>query len=322
MTTRKLAFVGDVGGTNARFALVENDAIVQGSMHNCINREHTSIIEAIQSFLTAHGNPQLSEACIALACPITGDTVKLTNCDWQISKKAIHDSFGLSEVLLVNDFTALAMGVPSLGDKQYYTLGEGTAQHHYPIGVMGAGTGFGVSGLIWAHGHWVPLQGEGGHISFAPADELEIEVLRIGWKEYGGRLSVERILSGDGLEFLYLALCQIKGIPSEKLKASDITKQAVDDPKSIGLEVVNIFCSVLGGVAGDWALELGAWGGIYIGGGIVPRLGDIVKQSPLRARFEAKARFKGYVARIPIRVITDSVQTALMGAASILNDRK
>lgn len=322
MTSSNLAFVGDVGGTNARFALVENGNLVQGSIYNCVNMDYPDTVVAIESFLVAQGNPRVSSACLALACPITGDTVKLTNCDWEFSRKAICDALGLGNVMFVNDFKALAMGVPSLAPEQYYAIGGGAPQQLQPIGVMGAGTGFGVSGLIWGGSHWVALQGEGGHIGFAPANEMEMEILRIGWKEYGERVSVERILSGAGLEFLYRALSQIQGKVAGILKAADITKQAIEDQKSICREVINIFCGVLGTVAGDWALEIGAVGGIYIGGGIIPRLGDIVRASPLRERFEAKARFKNYVSRIPVYVITDSVQTALIGAAAILNDRK
>ncbi len=322
MTNNTLAFVGDVGGTNARFALVENGALVQKSLYNCINREYSSTIDAIQSFLDSHGKPNISGVCLALACPITGDTVKLTNCDWEFSRKAIRDALGIERVTFVNDFTALAMGVPSLGAHQYFAVGDGAPQAHQPIGVMGPGTGFGVSALIWGGSQWVALHGEGGHIGFAPFDETEMEILRIGRKEYGGRLSVERILSGDGMEFLYRTLNQIRGLKAEKLKAADITKLAMEAADSLCREVVNIFCGVLGSVAGDWALELGAFGGIYIGGGIMPRLGELVHTSPFRERFEFKARFKEYMSGIATYVITDSPQVALMGAATILNNRK
>jgi len=322
MTSNNLAFVGDVGGTNARFALVENGNLVQESIHNCATRDYSDTVDAIKSFLAAKGNPRVSSACLALACPITGDTVKLTNCDWEFSKQALHDVLGIAQVMFVNDFTALAKGVPALASHQYYAIGKGVAQPRQPMGVMGPGTGFGVSGLVWGGSHWVALQGEGGHIGFAPANEIEMEILRVGWQEYGDRVSVERILSGAGLEFLYRTLSRIKGTVAEELKASDITRQAVEDPQSICRETVNIFCGVLGGVAGDSALTLGALGGIYIGGGIIPKLGDIVHASPFRERFEAKARFKNYVSRIPTYVIIDSTQAALMGAAAILTGRQ
>jgi glucokinase len=311
-----------VGGTNARFALVRNGNIELDSIHNSVNREYPSITDAIKAFLAKHGNPKVLRAGLALACPITGDTVKLTNCDWQISQKEIQAAFGLTQVTLVNDFTALAMGVPSLAPNQYFAVGGGTPQPHHPIGVVGPGTGFGVSGLIWSGAHWIALQGEGGHASFTPTNEIEIEILRLGWKEYGGRISTERILTGDGLEFMCRALCQIKGKPPEKLKASDITKEAMENPASICREVMNIFCGALGSAAGDLALTLGAFGGVYIGGGITARLGNIVHESPLRERFEAKGRFKNYMARIPTYVITNSVHTALLGTATILNNRR
>ena len=320
MIPNNLAFVGDIGGTNARFALVESGRLVTESLYSCINRNYSSTVDALRSFLATHGSPKVSGVCLALACPITGDTVKLTNCDWEFSRDAIRAALGIDQVLFVNDFTALAMGVPALGTHQYFSIGGGTPQPRQPIGVMGPGTGFGVSGLVWGGREWIAIQGEGGHIGFAPYDEVEMEILRAGRKEYGGRLSVERILSGDGLEFLYRTLSQIKGQPAEKLKAADITREAIAKPDSLSREVVNIFCGILGSAAGDLALILGAFGGVYIGGGIMARLRDIAHQTPFRERFEAKARFKNYISRIPTYVITDSVHVALMGAATILNN--
>lgn len=320
MTDKVCALVGDFGGTNARFALVENDTLVHESIFICPNRDYPTIAGAIKSFLAKTGNPKITRACLALAGAITGDRFKFTNCDWEFSKKELMAALGLNELLLTNDFTALAMGVPTLTSKQYYKVGSGSPQAQKPIGVMGPGTGLGVSGLIWAGGHWVALQGEGGHDSFAPTSEMEIDILRIGWKEYGGRLSSERILTGDGLEFLYRALCQIHGKLAEKLKAADITRKAIEDPKSICHEVVNVFCSVLGSSAGDLALTLGAFGGVYIGGGIAAKLGDLVSASPFRERFEAKGRFKEYMSGIPTCVITESAHVALIGAAAMLNN--
>ncbi|HEU5048254.1 MAG TPA: glucokinase [Rickettsiales bacterium] len=322
MTNKQISFVGDVGGTNARFALVEDGKLVSESIYNCINSDYGSTVDALKAFLREQGNPKVDSACLALACPITGDTVKLTNCDWEFSQKAIKDALGLRRVVFVNDFTALAMGVPELTPEQYFAVGGGSPKEHMPIGVMGAGTGFGVSALIWGGEQWTALQGEGGHIGFAPVNEVEAEIMRLGWKEYGERVSVERILSGAGIEFLYRSLSHIKGEKPRALKASDITIEAIEDPQSTCGEVVKLFLGVLGTVAGDWALQLGAMGGIYIGGGIVPKLGDLVHKSRLRGRFEAKGRFKDYVSEIPLYVITDSVQTALVGAATILNNRK
>jgi len=322
MTNDILGFVGDFGGTNARFALVENSRLVQESIYICVNRDYPTIADAIRDFLAVSGKPKVSYACLALAGAITGDKFKFTNCDWEFSGKALSADLKLKQLMLTNDFTALAMGVPALTSSQYYQVGSGSPLAHKPIGVMGPGTGLGVSGLVWSGRHWVALQGEGGHDSFAPTNELEIEILRIGWKEYGGRLSSERILTGDGLEFLYRALCQVHGKKAEELKAPDITRQAIENPKSICHEVVNIFCGVLGSSAGDLALTLGAFGGVYIGGGIMAKLGDLVAASPLRARFEAKGRFKDYMSGIPTYIITESAQVALVGAAAILNSQE
>ncbi len=323
MTSSRFGFVGDFGGTNARFALVENGKLTQESMYTCVNKDYPTITDAIRAFLKERGNPKVSHACLALAGAITGDRFKFTNCAWEFSKQELTVDLELKQLVLTNDFTALAMGVPMLSPSQYYQLGGGKPQVHKPIGVLGPGTGLGVSGLIWSGRHWVALQGEGGHDSFAPANDLEIEILRMGWKEYGGRLSSERILTGDGLEFLYRALCQIQGKKCEKLRASDITKQAIENHKSICYEVVNIFCGVLGSSAGDLTLTLGAFGGVYIGGGIIAKLGkELVTTSPLRTRFEAKGRFASYMSGIPTYIITESAHVALTGAVAILTNQE
>lgn len=323
MTSNMLGFVGDFGGTNARFALVENGRLTQESLYTCVNKEYPTITDAIRTFLKERGDPKVSYACLALAGAITGDRFKFTNCAWEFSKQELTADIGLKQLVLTNDFTALAMGVPMLVSSQYYPLGGGKPQAHKPIGVLGPGTGLGVSGLVWSGRHWVALQGEGGHDGFAPTNELEIEILRIGCKEYGGRLSSERILTGDGLEFLYRTLCQIQGKAAEKLKAPDITKQAIENHKSICYDVVSIFCGVLGSSAGDLALTLGAFGGVFIGGGIMAKLGkELVTTSPLRTRFEAKGRFASYMSGIPTYIITESAHVALVGAAAILTNQE
>jgi glucokinase len=217
---------------------------------------------------------------------------------------------------VVNDFTALAMSLPRLAPGQRRQIGGGLARERSVVGVLGAGSGLGVSGLIPAGDGWVALGTEGGHTSFSPRDEREIAILRYGLNHYS-HLSHERLLSGPGLELIHRALRAHAGLPPEPLAAPEITRRALEGVDALCLETLEAFCSVLGNVAGNLAVTLGALGGIYIGGGIVPRLGAYFDRSPFRSRFEDKGRFTDYVKGIPTYVVTAEHAT-FVGASAIL----
>jgi glucokinase len=247
---------------------------------------------------------------------VEGDEVRMTNYHWRFSIEQMRQRLGLETLVVVNDFTALAMSLPRLAPGQRRQIGGGLARERSVVGVLGAGSGLGVSGLIPAGEGWVALGTEGGHTSFSPRDEREIAILRYGLNHYS-HLSHERLLSGPGIELIHRALRAHAGLPPEALAAPEITRRALEGVDALCLETLEAFCSVLGNVAGNLAVTLGALGGIYIGGGIVPRLGAYFDRSPFRSRFEDKGRFTDYVKGIPTYVVTAEHAT-FVGASAIL----
>jgi glucokinase len=254
----------------------------------------------------------IKHAAIAIANPVEGDEVSMTNHCWRFSIAALKTALGLDTLVVVNDFAALAMALPHLKAEQRTPIGGGAAQAGKPIGLIGPGTGLGVSGVVPCGERWIALAGEGGHVSFAPVTRQEMTILQALWEEFG-HVSAERLLSGPGLELVHRALS------GQRLSAPAITSRALDGTSIACRETVDTFCAVLGSVAGNVALTLGATGGMYIGGGIVPRLGGLFAASRFRERFEGKGRLASYLARIPTWVVTEEYP-ALRGVAAMLDD--
>lgn len=242
----------------------------------------------------------------------------MTNNHWSFSIAAFKQALGLQRCLVINDFTALAMSLPALGSADLRAIGGGVAVTGAPIALVGPGTGLGVSGLLCSGpGRWSALSGEGGHASVAAATDLESALLgRL--RQRFGHVSAERVLSGAGLINLYTALCELRGTPARSLEASDVTDNALARSDALCVQAVQLFSSFLGNVAGNLALTLGAHGGVYVGGGIVPRLGDAFDANLFRQRFEEKGRFQDYLRAIPTWVITASTP-ALIGASAALD---
>lgn len=315
MSGAQIMLVGDIGGTHARFATV--DVSVRGRW-KLENRQDFAIDfptfeQALEQYLQRTALKQMpATATIAVAGPITAGEVRLTNRDWLISEAALR-GMGCSAPLLINDFVALAFAVEILGSKDLRTVGptvSGLADE--PITILGAGTGFGVSCLARYRGRMVPMATEGGHIGFAPGDEQELAVLQRLMRRFD-RVSVERLLSGPGLENLYQALESVAGKNPEKLSAAHITEQAQQG--DVGCRAaLTMFCAIYGAVAGDFALAHGARGGVYIAGGIALKIEPFLRQSPFRARFESKGRLSSYVQPIPTILIA-SDDAALLGSA-------
>ena len=308
--------LADIGGTNARFALQTPGKDIEAvSVLRCA--DYASLAAAIEHYLdgalvrSMHSGP-LQHAAIAIATAVDGDLVGMTNHHWSFSTAALRSQLGLATLLVVNDFTALAMSLPRLAQDQRRKIGGGLEQPGKPIGLLGPGTGLGVSGLVPAGERWVALASEGGHATFSPADLTEMGVLEALWSEYG-HVSAERLLSGMGLELIHRALS------GETLSAAQITGRALDGHSAACERTVACFCAVLGTVAGNVALTLGATGGMYIGGGIVGRLGTLFERSQFRARFEAKGRMAPYMARIPTFLITEEYP-AFLGVSALLDD--
>jgi glucokinase len=312
--------VGDVGGTNARFAWVgaAGEAPARAATYRCA--EHASLQDALQMYLKEQALPAPHWASIGIANPVTGDQVRMTNHHWAFSIEQVRRQFGLGRLLVINDFTALALALPVLAPDELRQVGPGVRVADAPVALIGAGTGLGVSGLLPVSGGRgeVPVNGEGGHVTLAPVDPLEQAVVAILQRRFG-HASAERALSGPGLANLHEALCEIDGVASPGLDAAAITAAALDASDPRCGRAVDLFLALLGTVAGNLALTLGARGGVYIGGGIVPRLGARVDASAFRVRFEAKGRFTGYLRSIPTLVVQAQTSPALLGAARALD---
>lgn len=312
--------VADIGGTNSRFALCEPGTIEPLNISKYANHDHDGLESALRYYLQEQGNPQITHACIAVACPVTGDMVKLTNRDWEFSQVGLRNALNWHQLYVINDFTALAMALPHLPAGDTTKVGGGVAKEQSPKGILGPGTGLGVSGLLWDGHGWVPISGEGGHVTLPAHNEEEEAILHIGRREYGF-VSAERILCGDGLAFLYRALAEIRGWKGELLSQEIIMEKAVSDKCDKCKHVLDQFSSFLATVASDLALTLGAFGGIYIGGGIVPRMGTLFEQGTFRSRFEDKGRFTDYVSGIATYTVSSHTRTALFGAAAVLKQK-
>jgi glucokinase len=310
-----MRLVVDIGGTNARFALVAADSLHPENETSVRCAEFDGLEQAVRRYLHDCGNPVVREAALDVATGITGDFVRLTNGPWGFSIEQTRRNLGLDQLHVVNDFTALALAVPILRPDELQQIGGGTPVPATPIAVIGPGTGLGVSGLVPVGKGWVALQGEGGHTAFAPMSAREIGVL--GWlQQRYDHVSTERVVSGMGLENLYQALCALDGLDAQPLGPDKITAAALSNSDVRCEQAVEMFCAILGAAAANLVVTLGARAGCYIGGGIVPRLGDYFARSPFRARFETKGRFSTYVAAVPTYVIL-SPTPALRGLATL-----
>lgn len=314
-------WVGDIGGTNARFAWLEapgapltDEAIYPGA-------DHATLQAAMRHYLDAHGKKTPRWAAIGIANPVTGDHVQMTNHHWSFSIDAVRQALGLERFVVINDFTALALSLPELQPADLHQIGPGVSVPGAAKALLGPGTGLGVSGLLPTRGGqgWVPVAGEGGHVTLSGTNAEEDAVIGVLRRRYG-HASAERALSGPGLEALHAALIELDGAAASGLSAAQITSAALAGTDARCGRTVDLFLALLGTVAGNLALSLGARGGVYIGGGIVPRFGDRVLTSPLRARFEAKGRFTDYLRRMPLLVIQARTSPALWGAARALDE--
>jgi glucokinase len=307
--------LADIGGTNARFAL-ETAAGDVKTMLTLACADYPRFEDAVHAYLAHCGEP-VRHAVIAIANPVDGDAIRMTNHHWAFSIASARAELKLDTLLVVNDFTALAMALPVLGPDALVQVGGGVARAGSAIGLVGAGTGLGVSGLVPSNGRWVPLHSEGGHVAFSPLDEREVEVLRYCWQRYD-HVSAERFVSGPGIALIREALAATRSADAApELTPADIVARALSGGDALSREAVDCFCGMLGTVAANLAVTLGAQGGIYIGGGVVPKLGAYFAESPFRARFEKKGRFSAFTARIPTWVIT-APYPALSGASVIL----
>lgn len=299
-----LKLIADIGGTNARFALLQGARIEHQQVFACA--QYPSLVAAVEHYLQGigcgKGTRRPREAAMAIAGPITGDHIRMTNHVWEFSAAATRRQLELDRLIFMNDFTALAMAIRHLPPEDLEQVGGGRAVLGSAIALIGPGTGLGVSGLVPQGEHWIPLQGEGGHVTLSVMNEREIAVLQ-RLRQRFSHVSAERVLSGPGLVNLYDALCALEGVRPEPYPPREITERALAGGCKLCLETVSMFCGLLGTMAGNLVLTLGAVGGLYIGGGIVPQLGSFFASSAFRDRFEDKGRYADYLADVPTYVI-------------------
>ena len=330
--------VADIGGTNARFGWIAAPGAAVAQVQKLAVPDFAGPAEAAQAYLAgladllalqgqAYQAPR--QAAFAVATAVAGDRINFTNSHWDFSRVAVQARLGLDGLLMLNDFESLALSLPRLGADQLRShpvlqAGAGAADGNSPgrlLAVVGPGTGLGVGAVVATRSGWVALPGEGGHATLAPADDLESAVLA-AVRRHHAHVSAEHLLSGIGLPLLYQALGQVlgqtpghtPGSTPTALTTAQIVAAGEDGSNPLCGQTLDLFCALLGGFAGNVALTLGARGGLFIGGGIVPRFEARFFASAFRQRFEAKGRFRDYLAAIPTALITDTL-VALSGAA-------
>lgn len=312
--------LADVGGTNVRFGsqFEAGGAIAEVHAYACANFE--SLWDAIVHHLWQQKLPQPRSCAIGIATPVMGDHVRMTNHHWTFSITALKHCLHLEKLLVLNDFLTLALALPTMSPDELRQVGAGAPVAGEPMALVGPGTGLGVASLVSVRGsdQVIAIPGEGGHVTLGSYKPEEAAVLQILADRFG-HVSAERAISGPGIENLYSALGSVRNITVAPRSAADITSAAVDHGDPFCVDVMEMFCSLLGQVAGNVALTLGARGGVYIGGGIVPRLGDWFATSGFRPGFESKGRFTRYLRDIPTYVMPSSPETALRGASRALD---
>ncbi|HEX7079911.1 MAG TPA: glucokinase [Gammaproteobacteria bacterium] len=310
--------IADVGATNTRCALVDDKGNVLATEH-FKNEDFDGLEPVLRAYLARRrSSDQPRRAAIAIAAPIVGDEVEMVNRGWRFSRNGLESDLKLSQLILVNDFAAIAWGLPSLAPADIVKIGGGEPSPDAPLATLGPGTGLGVSCVVPSGDGWMVIQGEGGHATLAAANDEEARVIELIRDEHG-HCSAERALSGPGLVNLYQALGRLAGRGSPTATPHDVTGLA-EQGEPLARRTRAMFFGMLGTVAGNLALTVGARGGVYVAGGIVPKFLDAFRDSAFRERFEAKGRYRWYMERIPTYVITNPLP-AFLGLRRLLGYR-
>ena len=312
--------IADIGGTNARFALADPHAatpLLDDSVREFAVADFPSLADAARHYLDQAG-AHADRGVFAVAGRVDGDEARITNHPWVISRSRTREMLGFDQVHLLNDFAAQAMAIRLFGPDDVVRIGApdwspAPPEQARTYAVLGPGTGLGVGGLIVRDGRCHPLQTEGGHVSFPPGTPEEIRILELLSAQFG-RVSNERLVCGPGLVNIHRALCQIAGVDPGLPTPRDISERAAAGD-ALGMRAVDVFCAVFGAIAGDLVLTLGAWDGVFLTGGLVPRMLDSLLHSGFRQRFEAKGRFSPNMAQVPSLAVMHP-QAGLLGAAA------
>jgi len=309
--------IGDIGGTNARFALAHPKEPGFSAELTLSCADYATAEQGIAAYMKRRGVGQVDVICLAVAGPVMDGSVNVINNHWQIHSSTLQQTFGSSRVSLLNDFEAIAYSMPLLSDTDVQTIGvvpsELAGQTEFTIAVMGPGTGLGIGGLLGRGGRIYPVSGEGGHVGFAPESPAQHKVLQQLRQDYE-RVSNERVLSGPGLENIYRALCRVHEQPLTDITAAEIFSRVLANEDMIAIEATQLFFEALGQVAGNLVLTLGAYDGVFLAGGILKRYPDLLKASDFRAGFESKGRHRGLLEKVPTSLILHP-QPGLLGAS-------
>lgn len=316
---KQTLLVGDIGGTNARFALANADSpgFSQAKTFSC--RDFESADAAIRAYLKAVRAKTPSVVCLAAAGPIVDQSVRFTNNPWAITGAGLRREFDIDSVRLLNDFEAIAYSIPFLDGDDCLTIGlppgKPLGKEDYSVAILGPGTGLGTVGLMQRDGKPYPVVGEAGHVGFAPETQVQLDILA-ALRERFDRVSAERLVSGPGLENIYWALTRIHDEKRSQLSAADIFSRAADGSDPRASEAVQMFFETLGQVAGNMALTLGASDGVYIAGGIARRYPQMLEASRFRSGFESKGRHRSLMERIPTQLVMYE-EPGLLGASYV-----
>ena len=294
--------IGDIGGTNARFALIADPEAPWERLPDVLTVDHPTIEEAIEEAILARTALRPKTAILALAGPISGEAVGLTNCDWIFEPRKLIPRFGLSTMILLNDFEALSLCLPGLGPRDVDPIGGGRALPERPRVVVGPGTGLGAGALVHARGAWIPVPGEGGHIDLGPVTDRDFELWPHLEKSFG-RFSAETLLCGPGLMRVYRGVASLQKREARFATPAEVTTAGLagDDPTSV--EALDFFVTHLGRLAGNLAVVFVATGGVYLAGGISTKIAPALKSGAFRAAF---------VAKDPHRHIMEEMMTAII----------
>ncbi len=315
----------DIGGTNVRLCLARAGERAFLAEQTYASANFSSFADVLRRFLAGAPAGTIGAACFAVAGPIRGvgddQIVKVTNLPWEISARALQQEFGFSKLRLINDFQAIGYGIEALTENDFVVLQSGHPVAHGPRAVIGAGTGLGQAILVWQGDRYEVIATEGGHADFGPTDDLQIELARYLIKRFG-HASYERVLSGPGLVRLYEFLRE-QGVVAEStvvietMKIADpaaaITQAALDHSDPLASMALDLFVRIYGAQAGNLALTAGATGGVYLAGGIAPKIVSRLKNAAFLEAFRSKGNMSAYVENIPVRVVMNP-KAGLMGA--------
>ena len=311
--------VADIGGTNARFALItgksDSDFNIE-HIHILAGADFASFSDVVQAYIDLLPGIQPRAACIAIAGPVSGDEFKMTNLDWSFSRKALQEQFGFSSLEIINDYTAVASAASRLTAENLIPIVKGSEVTLGNKVVLGPGTGLGVAGVVHTGSQWHPISCEAGHVNVAPSTVFEAELIKAAMSRFG-HVSAETFLSGPGLVNLYSVVCDVNDIVASSMLPKDVSSQGLAGTNEQCVIALNAFCSFLGAFSGNLALTFGANGGVYLTGGILPRMLDFLHSSDFAVRFREKGIMSHYVESIPVHLINHP-ETAFAGAAAWL----